>query len=630
MTDALRIGLSALLSHQRSLSTTSNNIANANTPGYARQRAELSERDTQRVGSGFIGTGVQVDTVRRITDDILAAQLRAASSEFYRSDVFSELASVLDNLLADQQTGVNATLQSFQNALQDVADDPASQSARQVFLSEARNLVSRFASLEGRIFETGRELNARITASVSEINSLGASIADVNERILTSGVAPGQPGPPDLLDQRDRLLERLAELVAVDAVPQSDGTLGVFIGSGQVLVLGTQSSSLAVAPGSFDPEQAEIVLRGTGPDIDVTPFLSGGVLGGALDFQREMLAGTRAELGRIALGIAEAFNSAHRNGMDLNGALGADLLGAPPPLVAPADDNTGSGNAIVTIANLGNLEPTDYRLVYDGASYSLLRNDTNTVVSMSGTGTAGNPFLADGLSIVVSGAPAAGDQLELRTVSHVAGNLSVLIDHPSQIAAAAPTRTRMGLGNAGTGTVSAGRIVDVTDPNLLATATIQFLDPATYSINGAGSFAYTPGADIDINGTRVQINGAPVAGDQFVIESNAGGIGDNRNALEIVAGLNASIFDNGTATLQNAASNLVTLVGSATAESANRREAHRLLLEQTELKLESARGVNLDEEAADLVRLQQLYQAAAQTIAVADTLFTSLMAAIRR
>jgi flagellar hook-associated protein 1 FlgK len=245
MTDALRIGLSALLTHQQSLATTSNNIANANTPGYARQRAELSERATERVGSGFIGTGVKVDTVRRITDDILAGPLRAASSEFYRSEVVAELASVLDKLLADQQTGINASLQSFTNALQDVADDPASQSARQVFLSEARNLVSRFASLEGRLVETGREVNARVNASVSEINSLGASIADVNRQILASGVAPGSAGPPDLLDQRDRLLERLSELVKVDTVSQTDGTASVFIGSGQVLVLGTQSSSLA-------------------------------------------------------------------------------------------------------------------------------------------------------------------------------------------------------------------------------------------------------------------------------------------------------------------------------------------------------------------------------------------------
>jgi flagellar hook-associated protein 1 FlgK len=429
----------------------------------------------------------------------LAGQLRAASSEFYRSDVFAELASVLDNLLADQQTGINASLQSFTNALQDVADDPASQSARQVFLSEARNLVSRFASLEGRLVETGREVNARVNASVSEIHSLGASIADVNRQILASGVAPGSAGPPDLLDQRDRLLERLSELVKVDTVSQTDGTASVFIGSGQVLVLGTQSSSLAVTPGRFDPEQSEIVLRGAGPDVNVTPFISGGVLGGALDFQREMLADTRAQLGRIALGIVDTFNTAHANGMDLNGALGGDLFSAPAPLISAATTNTGAGTAAVTITDLGSIEATDYRLAYDGASYSLLRADTGALVPMTGSGTGGDPFLADGLAIVVGGTPAAGDQLELRTVSHIPGSMSVLVDHPARVAAAAPTRTSVGLSNSGTASISAGRVVDVTDPNLLTTSTIEFLEATTYSITGMrfealpNSFSYTCG-----------------------------------------------------------------------------------------------------------------------------------------
>jgi flagellar hook-associated protein 1 FlgK len=205
----------------------------------------------------------------------------------------------------------------------------------------------------------------------------------------------------------------------------------------------------------------------------------------------------------------------------------------------------------------------------------------------------------------------------------------LLVTDADRIAAAAPTRTRAALANTGGAEISAGTVVDVTDPGLLNTTTIQFLTANTYSVNGGGSFAYTPGADIDLNGTRVQISGTPNVGDQFVIESNAGGVGDNRNALALIGGLGAGILDGGRTTLQGSVAKLVTDVGAQTAETLNSRDAKGLLLEQSRQKLDSVRGVNLDEEAADLLRYEQLYQAAAQTIAVADGLFTSLLNALR-
>ncbi len=147
----------------------------------------------------------------------------------------------------------------------------------------------------------------------------------------------------------------------------------------------------------------------------------------------------------------------------------------------------------------------------------------------------------------------------------------------------------------------------------------------TYSVDGAGSFAYTSGGDIVVNGTRVQITGSPAVGDSFVIESNAGGVGDNRNALAITDALSRGVLDGGNTTLQAAVGQFVTDVGAQTLESQNRRDAQKLLIDQTQQRLDSIRGVNLDEEAADLVRYQQMYQAAAQTMSVADSLFQSLL-----
>lgn len=628
MVDILRIGLSALLAQQRALATTSNNVANASTPGYSRQRVELVERETQRMGDDTLGTGVQVALNRRITDDLVADQLRTAAGGFNRAEAFVSLAESLTDLLAGDETGLNATIQSLVNALQDVADDPSSTSARQVLLSEARNLVSRFDSMDQRMNEVGEELRSRMAATTAEITTLGAGIAEINRQIVASGVATGRPAPPDLLDQRDRMLERLSELVQVDTSLQRDGTLSVFVGSGQALVFGTDSAKLAMTPGATDPLQPQIVLRGTGPDVGITQFLTGGELGGMLDFNREMLAPARSELGRIAVGLVSTFNAVHRNGMDAEGQLGGDFFALAGPQTYGAASNTGSGSVAVTITGVAALQPTNYRLTFDGTNYSLLRADNGAVVPMTGVGTVASPLVAEGLSIVVSGAPAVSDQFLLKPLENVAGTMQLLVTRTADVAVAAPTRTSAALGNIGTGAVSSGQVINVGSPSLLATATIQFINATTYSVNGAGSFAYTTGANIDINGTRVQITGAPAAGDQFVIQSNAGGVGDNRNALALVAGLRGSIFS-GNVTLQGAATGLVTNVGARTAEATHQRDAQSVVLEQHRGRLDSIRGVNLDEEAADMLRFEQLYQAAARTISVADSMFNSLLAALR-
>jgi flagellar hook-associated protein 1 FlgK len=217
----------------------------------------------------------------------------------------------------------------------------------------------------------------------------------------------------------------------------------------------------------------------------------------------------------------------------------------------------------------------------------------------------------------------------LKPLEHLGGSIGLLVTRSADIAAAAPTRTSALLANTGTASISPGRIIDVTNPSLLATATIAFLTPTTYSINGAGTFAYTPGADIDINGTRVQITGTPATGDQFVIQSNAGGTGDNRNVQDMIARLRDSVFD-GDVSLQDASAALITAVGSRTAELTSQRDVQSLVLEQNRDRLESVRGVNLDEEAADMLRFEQLYQAAARMMTVADSLFQTLLNTLLR
>ena len=404
-----------------------------------------------------------------------------------------------------------------------------------------------------------------------------------------------------------------------------DGAMNVFIGNGQTLVLGQQANALEAGSGAFGPVSNAITAGG----IDVTGQLSGGNLGGLLDFRREVLDPARNDLGRSVIALAERFNAINRQGLDLDGNFGQDLFAVGAPLSANAASNTGGASLDVDIADAASLAAADYDLRFDGTNYELLNLTTGATTTPGGTGTAGDPLVAEGLSIVVNGTPDAGDRFRILPQRQAAEGFRNLIDDPSEIAAAFPIRTGAGLGNVSDASISSGEILDPNDPNILSTSTITFLDPNTFQINGGPSIAFTSGDDIDVNGVRVQIEGNPVAGDEFTIEGNQGGAGDNRNALEMLDLREAGILEGGTRSLLEQADTLLAQIGGTTAGAQTSLEAQSALLQQSQAALQSRSGVNLEEEAANLVRFQQAFEANARVIQTANTTFQSLLAAVR-
>ena len=629
MPDLLSTSLSALTAFQRAIDMTGHNIANANTPGYSRQVAEFATREGQGQGNGFIGTGVEITRIKRIYDDLLGQQLQSATTGQGRFDVLSTLAGRIDVLLADPETGLNTGFQSFFGAVQDVANDPGSVPARQALLGEAETLAQRFRGLDQRFAETDAEISSRIGQSVEDVNRLASSIARVNDEIA---LALGRTGaaPNDLLDERDRLVRELSGQINVSTALQDDGTMNVFIGSGQTLVIGSRMRELDVQGSEFDPTRMEVVYRGTTGSIALDTSLTGGTLGGLLEFRGSILDPTRQALGQTAAALARQFNTQHAAGMDLRGALGGDFFDVADPAVLYSAQNTGSGTAAATVADLGAFTGDDYILEFDGANYSLTRSSTGQAVPMTGTGTAVDPFVAEGIEITVSGAPAAGDRTLIRTARDASASLGVRITDVQAIAMASPTRASASISNLGGASIGGVSIVDAADPALLTTAVIEFTGPTTYSINGAGSFAYVDGQPITINGTQVTISGAALAGDQFTIEPNFGAVGDNGNGLLLADVQAIGILEGGSVSINQNYGQLVAGIGGATRQLQASLDAQNVVvgnLEDTQL---SNSGVNLDEEAANLIRFQQAYQAAAQVVSVASTLFDTLIAATRR
>lgn len=630
MVDILGTGVSGLIAFQRGLATTSQNIANAATEGYSRQRVELAAREPTPYGSGFIGRGVDVTTVRRLFDQFAVNQLRASSADLGRLSSYAELATRVDQILADPNGGITAALQGFFAAWQDVASNPASTTARQLLLSQAQALGDRFRSTAAQLDQLETDVNGRVSIRVGEINSLASAIASLNLKIETSSASVGGQPPNDLLDERDRLLNRLAELVNVTTVTDQDGSINVFIGNGQTLVLRDFAAQLATSADPLDARRVEILYRGAGTSQVITGFLGGGELGGLLQARGEALDPVRQQLGLITTALAYAVNEQQAAGLDLYGQLGGALFGLPAPQTIPALGNTGSATAAASIADFQSLTGDDYVLRFDGAAWSATRAANGEAVALTGSGTVADPFLFEGLAVTVSGAAAAGDRIAIRGTREAAASLRAAMSDPRGIAAAAPIVSSVLAGNVGSGTITAGAVVDATDPALFDPVEIRFLTAATYSINGAGSFAYAPGADIVVNGWSVQISGVPAAGDGFRIERNSSGTGDNRNALQ-VAGLQfKGLLAGGAISLGDALIAVIGRVGTLAGQAESALAAQQTIQASAREALLQASGVNLDEEAADLLKWQRAYQAAAQTIVVADTLFQTLLAATRR
>lgn len=627
-TNIFGIGITGLQAAQQGLLTAGHNIANATTPGYTRQQIVQTNAQPQATGSGFIGSGTRVTTVQRIfsnflNDEVLAAGTQSSELETYYSQIRQ-----IDDLLADPTAGLSPALQDFFGAVQNVAAFPNVASARQALLSASSTLQSRFDVLDARMDELRDGANKDLTTSAQAITTYAKQIADLNQRITVARNAAGGQPPNDLMDQRDELVLQLNQLVRTSTVVQDDGAYNIFIGSGQPLVAGTQAFTVETMPDPLNPASMTLGYRtpaGLAPLPEAT--LTGGRVGGLLAFRREALDPAQNALGRVAIAIAQTFNEQHGLGQDLTGALGGDFFAVRGPQVSSATFNGGTAQVSASFAaNAASaLTTANYRLNYDGANYTLINLSSNATQTF-----ATLPQTIDGFILTLdSGAALAGDSFLIRPTQGAASTLQTLITDPGKIAAAAPIRTAQGSANTGTGKVSAG-VADNLDPNLQQAVTITFTGPNTYDVSGTGTgnptgLVYVPGQDISFNGWTIQISGAPTGGDSFSVGPNGGGSGDSRNML-LLAGLQtAKVMSGGSASYQTAYAGLVSQVGAKTQELETTSAAQATILKQSQTARDSYSGVNLDEEAANLIRYQQAYQAAGKVLAIASTLFDTLL-----
>jgi len=638
MGDMLSTGVTGLLAFQKALSTISHNISNATTPGYSRQSVNLMSNPAEPTANGWIGNGVTVAGVTRSYDSFLNAQVLSANGSYNQLNTVGTLAGNINNLFADSSTGLSASLQAFSQALQTMANSPSQSTTRQAVLNQAQTLISQFKSYSSSLGQLDSQVATQLNAETGSISTLASSIATVNQQILASR-SQSQQTPNDLLDQRDQLVAQLSQHIGVSVVNQGDGTVSVFVGNGQPLVVGVNAATLTTGADQFGANQLQVFMTNSSGKVDVTASLNGGTVGGLLQFKQQMLDPAHNALGQAAVTLANLVNAQNEAGLDQNGAAGTALLSVGGPRVLASNANTGGATVTAAItasatgnpADLGGLTASDYYLDYDGSNWSLIDTASGATTSLAASGSGPLTLTGAGLTLTVSGSANAGDRFLVQPTNQAVLGLNLLTPDPARIAAAAPLVTAAAATNTGNATIDDGS-VPVMSSWVRANYTLSFTSATAYTITGSNgqstSGTYASGTPISFNGFTVTLNGTPAAGDSFSINDNANGTGDNRNALKLAAVLNSKVLRNGTQSLATVVNSYVGTVGLQTSQAQSGASAQQTVLNNAQAAQQSVAGVNLDEEAANLVKFQQAYQAAAQVIKVADSLFQSLMDAI--
>ena len=499
-------------------------------------------------------------------------------------------------------------------------------------LGEAEGLKQRLQTYDLRLDDVETEINAQMTSEAAAHHQRGNAHRHAERTDRRVARASGQ-APNDLLDARDELISELSGHVSVPTSSAGRRRVERVRRQWPVARAGhPMRRPSSRKPDAFDPTRMTIAFKAGASTVDMSTSVSGGTLGGLMDFRREMLDPARNQLGQIAVALASAANAQHREGMDLQGNLGGDLFRIGAVEVLPERGNTGTGTRWRHAhRRRRRLTTDDTILEFNGTAWSARDAVTGDAVAMTGAGTVGSPFVANGLSIVMGGAAAAGDRFLVKPTAGAIGGLGC--------------RGHGSFPGCGRGADSQQRRLDQhADParspparcwtrrirSCAARVTIEFIDATHYSVNGAGSVAFAAGDNIDINGWRVKLSGTPQAGDQFTVTNNAGGVGDNRNALALADILGRGVLSGGTESLNGAISRFVGSIGVSTSQAQSGADAQGIILEDVQASVESISGVNLDEEAANMLRYQQAYQAAAQVIRITQTLFDTLLGATRR
>lgn len=685
----LNIGMSGLSASQSALVTTGNNIANVDTAGYSRQQTVQTTKASNQYGNVFIGSGTTLADVRRVYNAYLEAQLKTTTSLNSDAAAYQGQITPLDSLLSDSGTGLNGALTKFFTSVQNVNAKPGDDASRQLLLSDAQALSSRFNSVASQLTEQNSNINGNLTNMVEQVNNLAATVAQLNKKIAEVSNSGGEPN--DLLDARNETILQLSTFTGTQVV-ENGSSLDIYLGSGQPLVMGNTVNTLETVPDKNDPSRMGIQLNSGSSSMDITSVISGGEIGGLMRYRSTVLDPAMNELGRVALVVADQMNSIQASGIDLNGDFGANLFNninsttqVSQRSIAALGNSTGSGNFNIAIEDSGKLTTNDYKVTFtSGTDYTVQRLPDGTSMGAFSTTTTPPPVV-DGFSMTfANGTAAAGDSFKITPTRNAATNIKTEMTDSKRLAIAAPLGAAIVPGGSGTLTIpSSGQPTMTSDLDIYDEATttiiqngiknsmpVKVVFGATSSDGTSQAYQLLDAKGVEIsNGTikpgesntlslsvplkdasgnpimdssvpavqrtvtfDMSIAGSPSSGASINVSLSQAGSMDNRNGTALAALQTAKTVDTGSASggisLNDAYGKLVEGVGSKAAQGKLDSAATEAILDNAKTSRDSLSGVDLDEESGNLVKYQQYYTASSQIIKAAQQIFNTLISSL--
>ncbi|RMG58178.1 MAG: flagellar hook-associated protein FlgK [Deltaproteobacteria bacterium] len=637
------------------LDVTAHNVANAATPGYHRQEVVFEDISPGvLISRTTTGRGVRVADVRRLYDEFVGSQIRLESGNRSYWEVFNTHFPQIEAVFNDESGGGLAEpLNTFFSSWDEVSQHPEEYASRELLLKNGEYLAERLGSAYRTLEDLKKGLYDEAATTVDEVNELLGQIAELNRKIALA------PGVLDLRDQRDLLLDRLNGLVRVTAFEEPNHKVTLLLG-GTPLLEGETVHSLSVSHGTDGEIRYSVNLPGGARDV--TDLIAGGKLKGITDLRDRTLAGYMDRLNAFAVNLTQEVNARHREGFGLDGATGQDFFLSPVSVTDP------SGGGVVSKVAVSDPDALDYhrfQIDYvhnppeDGGDFTVTDLTTGQVVSATVSidpTTMRRTLSFSGLEVTVDGPMTADESFQVQVLKNAASSVSVTVANPESVAAARAVFQVDGTNDTiliDTGTVTqvklphgvytgeelaallesevenaSGGAVDLTvafnpqvkmfrvenSPASSSSIDILWEDPSTTGGSLFGFSSDTP-----------PLAPGDVVSSQSSVEAFAGaGIpGDNGNALALSALADEEVMAGRTPT--EFYRELVSQVGVDGAASERMYSFQDSVVQGLEQKMEEMGGVNLDEEAANLIRFQKSFEAAAKMIQVADELLSTLI-----